>query len=261
MPRWVLTCVASETYIEKSINTIHQARTRGKWVDDIVLLIPDTLSLKEEYMQIFNTLSVIIKPVINRSADKIISFWKQHPTHEKYEYLVNRPGLYIKYYVFDVFFRQWDIVFYLDVGGHIFNSLDRIKDVCEPKGWLYAHSDSYPTYEWNLSIQFAFDLVDKDKEKKMKKKYNLECNYFQSGLLIFNSSLIEENTVTDLLNMNEEYPFVRGDQGIMNLYFTLERNLWKPLPIQDKYGFFYDFWERNGHKACEYIYLKYPRFD
>ena len=189
MPRWVLTCVASETYIEKSINTIHQARTRGKWVDDIVLLIPDTLSLKEEYMQIFNTLSVIIKPVINRSADKIISFWKQHSTHEKYEYLINRPGLYIKYYVFDVFFRQWDIVFYLDVGGHIFNSLDRIKDVCEPKGWLYAHSDSYPTYEWNLSIQFAFDLVDKDKEEKMKKKYNLECNYFQSGLLIFNSSL------------------------------------------------------------------------
>ena len=54
---------------------------------------------------------------------------------------------------------------------------------------------------------------------------------------------------------------MRMDQGILNLYFTCERKLWKQIPINDSIGFLYDFRERDGYRGRDYAMLKYPRFN
>jgi hypothetical protein len=126
---------------------------------------------------------------------------------------------------------------------------------------LYAHSDAYPFYnKRSLDCQFHLDLVDKGTKETMESKYNLDIDYFQSTLLIYNTKILEENTVNRLFELAEQYPFsVRMDQGIMNLYWTCEKRLWRQIPLQDEKGFLYNFLEINGCKTKDYLILKYPR--
>ena len=62
----------------------------------------------------------------------------------------------MKFYIMDVWFKQWDYVFYLDAGMHIFNPISRIQNVVISQKHVYAHSDSYPTFEWKLRVQVIY---------------------------------------------------------------------------------------------------------
>jgi len=80
--------------------------------------------------------------------------------------------------------------------------------------------------------------------------------------MLFNTNIIEENTFSDLIYYMNKYPISKAnDQGILNLYFIVIKNIWKALPIKDDEGFFYDFWERDNNKYNQYIALKYPQTD
>lgn len=256
---WVLTLVASQTYLDKAFGTIRQARSVGKWTDDVVLIIPNDVTLSDENRRIVDLLRVMIRVVRPKNLSRIIGFWERHSTHPQYDYLTKRPGLYLKYNVFDTYFKQWDTVAYLDAGAVVLGDFGRIKTSCEPRGWLYAHCDGYPTYEWKLGCQFAFDVFDPREAHMMKRKYAMGCDYFQSTLMIFSSSILEPGLPDKLFALHERYPIsTTGDQAILNLYFLLERGLWRPLPVRDDRGFLYDFHERDGCTANDYVVLKYP---
>ena len=256
---WVLTIVATQTYLTKAFATIHQSRTVGKWDDDVVLIIPEDVMLSDEHRLVAEVLRVIVRVVKPKNLDRIMGFWEARPSHPQYEYLSRRPGLYLKYNVFDTYFKKWDTVFYLDAGATVLGDLGRFKASCQPRGWLYAHSDGYPSYTWKLSGQFAFDVFDHREEYMMKRKYAMDCDYFQSTLMIFSSSILEPGIPDTLFALHERYPISRtGDQGILNLYFSLRRSIWRPLPLRDDHGFLYDFHERDGYSASDYVILKYP---
>ena len=79
-------------------------------------------------------------------------------------------------------------------------------------------------------------------------------------MFIYDTKILEEDTVNKLFELNNEYPIaVRMDQGILNLHFMCERDIWKQLPLKDEKGFLYDFQERDGHARKEYLILKYPQ--
>ena len=166
--------------------------------------------------------------------------------------------MYNKFHIFDTFFRQWDIVFYLDAGARIHGSLERMKNACEPVNCIYAHSDAYPTYEWKLSTQFCLDMFKSVIEKvQMLGTYNLSTDYFQGTMCIYDTKIIEDNSVDRLFELSEKYPIARRmDQGILNLYFLCERNLWKQIPIKDDQGFLYDYMERKPYQGRDYLILK-----
>ena len=76
-------------------------------------------------------------------------------------------------------------------------------------------------------------------------------------MCIYDTSILEDNTVDRLFELNEKYPIAkRMDQGILNLYFNCEKKLWKQIPIKDKEGFLYDYHERNDYKKNDYLILK-----
>jgi hypothetical protein len=261
MKRWTLLFFSTESYIQKAIGTIQLARGKGEWKDDIVLMIPDDFNLDENTKNMFNSLSVIIKPMPNLDTKDIMDFWKPFPDHPQYSHIMTRPSMYMKICMFDIYMRNWDVVFYLDTGAIIQGPLSRMKEACTPDGIIYAHSDAYPTYEWKLRRQFAFELFTPSQSEEMDSRYNLICNYFQSTIMIFDTKLIEEHTVSNLFELVKKYPnSIRGDQGIFNLYFHVDKDVWRQIPIADKYGFLYDFHERDGHKTSDYLILKYPRF-
>lgn len=246
----ILMC--NKPYLNKAKNTILQLRDVGKYQDDIVLLIGD--DLKDINLSIDN---VIIKyfPDIDRSS--IIEILKYKPiSFDGREF--NKPFQWHKVHIFDTYFKKWKKCLYVDAGMHIFNPIDKILNLnCQNK--LIAHSDSYPTFEWKLKIQFD-DKQFPELYNELYSTYNLEIDYFQSGILLYDTNIIEENTKNELLKLSNKYINSRtNEQGIMNIYFNCIKKVWTPANIKDDEIHYYDYWERNNLKYSDYIMLKYPR--
>jgi hypothetical protein len=108
---------------------------------------------------------------------------------------------------------------------------------------LLAHSDAYPSYEWKLHVQFD---NTQDCFTELNNKYNLNIDYFQSGILLYHTKIIEDNTYSDLYNLSLKYPISRtNEQGILALYFTNIKPLFQQIKIYNETTLFYDYLTRN----------------
>ncbi len=260
--KWVLVFVANEPYLDRAFQSIFKARTIGEWKEDIVLLGPETLLKYQGVQERFHQFQIKFVQIPFQQISSLQSFWENHKGHQHYEYIQSHPYIFQKFYVFDSFFKSWDIVFYMDSGCVIQGPLSRMKEACTPRNFLYAHSDAYPFYTYrSLDCQFQLEIVEPSVKEEMEKTYNLDIDYFQSTIMIYNTKILEENTLKRLFELAEKYPFsVRMDQGILNLYWTCERRCWRQIPLQDQKGFLYNFLEINGCKTKDYLILKYPRW-
>lgn len=118
---------------------------------------------------------------------------------------------------------------------------------------LLAHSDSYPTYNWKLHVQFDKTNI---LFEKLNKTYNLNIDYFQTTMMIYDTNIIDDNTFNNLYNLALEYPISRtNEQGIIALYFTNIKPLFKQLKIHNENIYFYVFFSRNQNN--KYIMTKY----
>ena len=73
--------------------------------------------------------------------------------------------------------------------------------------------------------------------------------------MLYDTKIIKENTFKELLDLTYEYPISRtNEQGIIALYFTNIKPLFKQIKIHNEYIYFYDCLSRNIHN--KYIMLK-----
>jgi hypothetical protein len=108
---------------------------------------------------------------------------------------------------------------------------------------LLAHLEAYPTYEWKLHSQF--DKTNTEYFTKLNNKYNLNKDYFQTSIMLYDN----------LLNLLIEYPIsITNDQGIIALYFTNIQPLFKQIKTHNEHIYFYDYLSRNYNN--KYIMLK-----
>ena len=74
-------------------------------------------------------------------------------------------------------------------------------------------------------------------------------------MMLYHTEIINDNTFDDLLNLTFEYPISRtNEQGIIALYFTNIKPLFKQMRLYNETTYFYDFLSRN--KNNKYIMLK-----
>jgi len=243
--------MTNKPYLNKTKNTISEIRQIGQYTDDIVLLIGDDLINDNIIIE-----GVIIKhfPTIDRND--IIEILRQKPISDGRE--INKVFQWHKIHIFDTYFKQWDKCLYIDAGMHIFKSIDKILDLdCTNK--ILAHSDAYPTYDWNLTIQFD-SIQFPELYKELCLKYDMTVDYFQSGVLLYDTNIIEDNTKYDLIDLSNKYINSKtNEQGIMNIYFNCIKNIWEQITIKDNDTHYYDYWERFNLTRNDYIMLKYPR--
>jgi hypothetical protein len=256
MASWVLALIANEPYIERAKRTIAECRDTGGWQDDIVLLVPVSLMTDTSLTLFAKELRIILKELPNRNYKNILDLWAKNRQHDDNDYIKSRSFIYMKFYLFDMFFKQWKTVFYIDAGMRVFDKLSPFKTLCEPQNCLYAHSDSYPKFEWKLHRQFSFEILSAE-QRAMLNEYNLDIDYFQSTLLIYDTNILEDTIVDDLFELVEQFPSARwGDQPILNLYFTCVRGLWRQIPLRHEKGFLYDYHQREGYTISDYVLLK-----
>jgi len=140
----------------------------------------------------------------------------------------------------------------LDCGITIFSDVSRIINEAR-ENTLLAHSDAYPTYEWKLHNQFDKNSIEYF--SKLAAKYDLNIDYFQTTIMLYDTKIIEENTYTELLKLLIEYPIsITNDQGLIALYFTNIKPYFKQIKTNDETSYFYDYLSRSDYH--NYIMLK-----
>lgn len=243
--------ISNYNYIKKFIFTVDQLLTNGKYKNDIVLLIGNDL---------YNT--EIIEKIIITYPSLIIKYYQDIIFDDKFYEINNRVKSdernitkrfqWHKIYLFDIFFKKWEYILYIDCGMKIFYDIEYIIKEKE-KNKLIAHYDAYPKFEWKLRDQFDSTL---EKFIELNNEFNLNIDYFQTTMMLYDTEIIKKDTFNNLYNLAKRFPISKtNEQGIIALYFTNIDNKYKPLRINNELYNLYDFIKRDINK--EYIMIKY----
>lgn len=243
--------LCDKEYFHKFIYTCNQLLSNGNYKGNICLVIGDDLKNDELLLH-----DIIVK---NNIVVKYFPNIRFPQDFLEIQYNINRPShwyqkmfQYHKLHLFNIFFKQWDYIFYLDCGITIFSDIQPIIQECK-SNTLLAHSDSYPTYQWKLHNQFDKDRTDYF--TKLNNTYKLNIDYFQTTIMLYDTKIIQEHTYNELVNLLLEYPIsITNDQGIIALYFTNNKPFFQQIKTNNDETFFYDYLSRN--EKYKYIMLK-----
>ena len=243
--------LCDKAYFNKFIYTCNQLITNGKYNGNICLVIGDDLHNRDLLnCDVINNNNIIVKhfPNIQFSNDFLdIQKKMNRPPH-----WFQKQFQFHKLHLFNIFFKKWNYIFYLDCGINIFSDISPIINELT-ENTLIAHSDAYPTYEWKLHNQF--DKTNTEYFTKLNNKYNLNIDYFQTTIMLYDTKIIKDDTYDNLLNLLTEYPIsITNDQGIIALYFTNIQPLFRQIKTHNEHIYFYDYLSRNQNN--KYIMLK-----
>jgi len=241
--------ICNKNYLSKFIKTCTQLIENGCYNGNICLIIGDDLNETIKTNEFIIKNKIIIKYFPDIIFPK--SFYEINDNINTDGRNILKKFQWHKLYLFNIFLKKWNYILYIDCGMNIFSNINYIIE-CKMKHTLLAHSDAYPTYEWKLNTQF-------DKNNKLyhnlNNNYNLNIDYFQTTMMLYDTTIIKENTFQDLYNLSVKYPISRtNEQGIISLYFTNIINIWKQIQIKNDNIYFYDYLQRNSKN--KYIMLK-----
>ena len=232
--------VCNKRYFTKFTNTCSQIIKYGNYKGDICLVIDDDL-VEDKLLgsSVITDNNIIIK-----------HFEKMKIPRKKYENASHRrkvDGCSLKFNLFRTYFKRWDFIFYMDCGLHIYDDISpMINEATENK--ILAHSDAYPTYKWKLRGQFNADI-------ELNKMYDLDIDYFQSTIMLFDTSIIEDKTFTEITELVNKYPTGKtNDQSYLSLYFIIIKPCWEQINIKNEKTYFYAYSSKS--KTDKYIMLK-----
>jgi hypothetical protein len=234
--------LCDKAYFHKFIYTCDQLVTSGNYNGNICLVIGDDLvndSLLD--CDTIKNNNVIVKhfPNIQFTDDFLDAQEKMDRPSHWFQKLFQ----FHKFHLFKTFFRQWDYIFYLDCGITIFSDVSpMVHEFTE--NTLLAHSDAYPTYERKLHDQFDKDNVEHF--TKLNNTFDLNIDYFQTTIMLYDTKIIEHDTYDNLLKLLKTYPIsITNDQGIIALYFTNIKPLFKQIKTHNEHKYFYDYLARD----------------
>lgn len=213
-------------------------REKGRYFGEIVVITSiwcPTFLLKSIYGKDITVLR-FKKIKFSETTNKYLNtnFSNGQPNRNK-----NKSFQWHKLHLFDEKLKNWDYIFYLDVNMKIHHDITGLLK-SPPINKLYARADSYPDYINNLSSQF--DTKNKTFEK-LNNNYDLDIkNYFQTGLLFYDTRIIRSETKVELVSLTENYHCtITNEQGICNLYFIFENDYYEELveKVDNNISYFY----------------------
>jgi hypothetical protein len=147
---------------------------------------------------------------------------------------------WFKIHLFNESMKHWKTILYLDINLTIHHDINGIFNL-EPSKSLLAKADAYPEYNKKLASQFdnSHYLYE-----TLENNYDLEdVNYFQTGLLYYDTSIIHKNMVQEIIDLAIQYPLsVTNEQGIINLLFQNDRYKYRQIPEIIDGRIFYYYW-------------------
>jgi hypothetical protein len=244
--------VCNKPYFDKFVDTCSLLVTNGRYSGDICLVIGDDLlddSLLNHSVITSNNIHIKHFPYITFPKSWIDVNTSLTTTDGRN---LTKTFQWHKLHLFNTWFRKWDFIFYVDCGMTIFSDISPLLN-SKKEGKFLAHSDAFPTYVWKLHTQF--EHMD-PYYAEMRSKYNMDIDYCQTGIMLFDTNIIKDDTFSNLLELALTYPISRAnEQGIIALYFTNIIPVWEQITIGNTETRFYDAMTRGPE--YKYIMLKW----
>lgn len=153
---------------------------------------------------------------------------------------------HLKYHVFETYFKNWDKILYLDCDTMIFDKLDGLFDLLNENNNLFVDFEKNSIKKFfttwspiNESNQNDYDLLAQETD--------INKNGFNAGILLYNSSIIKEDTIERLYHLDEKYKKINKhvengtDQPIINLIY---REIAQQIP-NNYWSFWTDYNDNN----------------
>lgn len=246
-------CVVTYTdykYLPRAKQTISDIRINGQFFGDIVVITDGLFKIDPRYIIKMN---LIIKEYPDIDTSYLISQIKKHPFTDTDGREYNKLKQWNKLYVFDIFFKQWDYILFVDAGLRIFDQLELFYSQFKPNA-IVALDDGHPTFTKKFDSQIQ--LSNTPIVEKLEKIYNIHGSYFLNCIFLFDTKLITSETLNELISMMNEFPICKtNEMAIMNIYFHKH---WSPMEIYLKHKILFDWTERDGRSWKDYVSLKYP---
>ena len=247
MDKTAICVVGNFKFLRKYLkNFLYELRIKGKFDGNVVIITSYLTPVMIFKLFIRDNNLVFLKKKKIKFSKKTNSTLENLDTGNQPNRHKTKNFQWHKLYLFGEEMKQWDYIFYIDINMHIhFPIIDILKN--KPLGKFTARTDGYPDYKFDLQTQFDeshkinFDL---------RNKYNLDNKYyFQTGVMYFDTKLIEPNTLKEIISLVETYPITKtNEQGILNLYFLYEKNIFHELLMKiDDYLVYY-YWLIPGKK-------------
>ena len=149
--------------------------------------------------------------------------------------------------LFDEKLKKWQFIFYIDINMIIHMDINPILTQL-PNNKLFARADGYPEFERIFLSQF--DISNKNYDI-LQKIYDMQYEeYFQSGILYYDTNLINSNTKKHIIDLVEKFPIsLTNEQAIFNLYFHFTLNVYEQLEIEFENILNYYYWMVEGKKV------------
>lgn len=257
----VVVILSDEKDHGRAQETLKSVRTTGKWRGALVW-IAIGFDPSPEFVNRWDV------QVIKRDAYPMQWLWelrRKFPFQNSDGRESSKLIQFSKWRVFDMEFRRYKSLLYLDSGTYIGHPIAPIFSV-DHDGLFVAQDDRYPFDNPNKNFGGQWDntsMPEKHAEledycNKLEPDWLQKGGYFLNCMWLMDTSLIQPDTQQVLLGLLRRFPIAKtNEMAIMNLHFY---KVWKPMP--EKLGDLriFDWTERPGRRTEEYMLLKYPHF-
>jgi lipopolysaccharide biosynthesis glycosyltransferase len=205
----VLVTLADRNFVAQAKQLFSSAYWNGGWRGDYILLAHGDIS--DEGLSWFRSKNIIVFRCEPLTDQPRIGLW--HP-----------PVVLDKFYLFTPFFKKWDRVVFLDADIIVRASLD---------GLLRTEAKFVAPRANGMSLRGEFMDATKENAElfmNLEEEFPLNGDALSSGVMSFDTELIQEGTFAALLNLFHRFGglSVYGDEATLNLFF---RDKWRSLSM------------------------------
>lgn len=208
MLKKVFVLIANETYLDHAKSLFYASKSIGKWDGDLCL-------------------------IANRVSSDLLSDFKRFGVKIIHTNMAN--FYYVKYCLFDICMKEYDLVIYMDCDFTILGDINNLMiETDSLDSFILADKEhfSIESYlSWNKDGQSIAVLDTEDNTRiaiieELRAAYDLSRMGFNAGFLAYKTQIIKDRTMIDLIELsnrlqptNFHTSSMGSDQPVLNLHF------------------------------------------
>lgn len=251
----VVVLCTDERDSRRAEHTIHQIRTRGRWVGELAWVAVG-FEPRREFVSEWRV-RVLRRPAVDTSW--LWELRRHHPFRGTDGRETGKLIQFSKWRVFDRTFKAYRSLLYIDAGMRINHPIAPIFRIPH-KGKIVAPDDRFPFDDPAKDFRGQWDRESMPvRHSELERCYGNVLDrkaYFLNCVWLMDTTLIQPDTQACLLGLARRFPISRtNEMAVMNLHFA---DAWSPLPEKLEDGLrIFDWTERDGRKTEEHVMVKY----
>lgn len=214
MKKNLLVTLADRNYIDQAKQLFSSVYFNSGWKGDYMLL---AYEIPEKDLKWFKDKGILIydcSPLFNKLGDR----------DKKMDLLIS------KYYLFTSYFKKWKNIIFLDGDIMVRASLNRLTKL---KGF-FASDNSQLKHRIITPFEMKLRGINTNLPQELKNKFDINKNTFCSGIMIFSTDIIKEDTFPKLKSLSDRYGKISScweELALILLFNNQRKRLLTPYTI------------------------------